>query len=186
MTKVTNFTPATRLGNGFTYNATLSPAIAPEILALNSPEDLYGFLDISTGFGSPQVTASDESVDNWIVDPFNFGGETYDEIGVVSNGYLVLGGGTSSDVLYIPQDIPDPNAPNNVLAPYWTDLNPSAGGSVWINELSDGTDVWIVVEFLDVPVYTSGEARTFEVWIDTNLGPRRRARHVRVRLGRRG
>ena len=175
VTKVTNYAPANRLGNGFTYNATLSPAIAPEILALNSPQDKYGFVEIGDG-ASPDtaglsVSASDESIDNWFVDPFNFGGETYDEVGVVSNGYLVIGGGTSSDVLYIPQDVPDPNAPNNVLAPYWTDLNPSAGGSVWINELYDGTDLWIVVEFQDVPVYTSGEARTFEVWINTNYGP---------------
>ena len=174
VTKITNYSPARKLGNGFTYTTTLSPAIAPAIESLDSPSD-QSFLEIGNGADSHvagyPVTASDESIDNWFVDSFNYGDETYDEIGVVSNGYIVVGGGTSSDVLYIPQDIPDPNAPNNVLAPYWTDLNPTFGGSVWINEIYDGTNVWIIVEFQDVAVYTSMEPRTFEVRIDTNLGP---------------
>ena len=109
------------------------------------------------------VTATDESIQNWTVDPFNFGGETYNTIGVVSDGYLVLGGGTSADVNFVPQNLPDPNVPNNVLAPYWTDLNPTFGGHIWINEITDGTNLWVVVEYQAVDVFTSRQPRTFEV-----------------------
>ncbi|HEY5489264.1 MAG TPA: S8 family serine peptidase, partial [Candidatus Limnocylindrales bacterium] len=168
--KVGDYSPATRYqGNGFLWSGTLSPAIAPAIVSMTAPGD--GFLDISSGFGSLPVTATDESIQNWTVDPFNFGGETYNTIGVVSDGYLVLGGGTSADVNFVPQNLPDPNVPNNVLAPYWTDLNPTFGGHIWINELTDGTNLWVVVEYQAVDVYTSLQPRTFEVWIQTNAGP---------------
>ena len=34
-----------------------------------------------------------------------------------------------------PQDVPDPARPNNVLAPYWTDLNPALGGRVYVGRV---------------------------------------------------
>ena len=38
------------------------------------------------------------------------------------------------------QNLPDPARPNNVLAPFWTDLNPAAGGALRIATLTDGVD----------------------------------------------
>ena len=46
---------------------------------------------------------------------------------MTSDGYLVAGGGEAADVEFVPQDMPDPAAPNNVLAPFWTDLNGDPG-----------------------------------------------------------
>ena len=169
---VNDYAPATRYqGNGFVWSGTLSPSIAPPIVSMTPPGG--GFLDISSGFGSLAVTAGDETIQNWGVPAFNFGGETYDAIGVDSNGYLVVGGGTSADNNCCSlQPLPNPAPPNNVLAPYWTDLDASrAGAHVWINVLTDGTDDYIVVEYQNVPVYTSNSPRTFEVWITTNDGP---------------
>jgi hypothetical protein len=107
----------------------------------------------------------DETIANFGTPGFLFGDEAYGALGVVSDGYVVVGGGTSSDVNYIPQDIPDASAPNNVLAPYWTDLNPGAGGAVRIATLTDGVDVWIVVDWEGVPVYGTALLRSFQVWI---------------------
>ena len=42
---------------------------------------------------------------------------------------------------------PNPARPNNVLAPFWTDLNPGAGGAIRIGTLTDGADAWIVVDW---------------------------------------
>ena len=72
---------------------------------------------------------------------------TYTRIGVVSNGYVVLGGGTAADINFINQNLPNPARPNNVLAPFWTDLNPSAGGAVRIGTLTDGTNTWLIVDW---------------------------------------
>lgn len=171
---VKNYAPATRFqGNGFTRTSTLSAALAPPIVSITTPDTDNGFLDISSGFGSLAVSAGDETIQNWGTDQFNYGGETYDTVGVDSNGYLVVGGGTSADNNCCSlTPLPDPARPNNVLAPYWTDLDASqAGAHVWINELTDLTNVWVVVEYQNVPTYGSNQPRTFEVWIETNLGP---------------
>ncbi|OUC07705.1 hypothetical protein RY27_13305, partial [Litorilinea aerophila] len=70
------------------------------------------------------VNATDESIANFNVPGFFYGGETYSRVGIVSNGYVVVGGGAADDVQHINSDFPDPAVPNNVLAPFWTDLNP--------------------------------------------------------------
>ena len=51
---------------------------------------------------------------------------TYGTIGVNSNGYLVAGGGTAEDnnCCNVPGG-PSPERPNDVLAPFWTDLDGS-------------------------------------------------------------
>ena len=83
-----------------------------------------GFLPLS-GFGfAPISGVGDETITNFNVSSFPFAGESWTSIGLVSNGYAVVGGGTHADVDYVNQSLPDEAAPNNVLAPFWTDLNP--------------------------------------------------------------
>jgi hypothetical protein len=52
-----------------------------------------------------------------------------------------------------------------VLSPYWTDLNPTSGGRVLVNVLTDGVDTWIVVEWEAVREFSDPETATFQVWI---------------------
>ena len=61
--------------------------------------------------------------------------------------------------------LPDPAAPNNVLAPFWTDLNPSAGGNYYVNILGDGTNSWLILEWENAPNWGDGELNTFQIWI---------------------
>ena len=61
---------------------------------------------------------------------FYYGGEPYTSIGVVSNGYVVVGGGTAADIVFTPQHFPNAARPNNVLALIWSDLNPAAAGAI--------------------------------------------------------
>jgi hypothetical protein len=62
--------------------------------------------------------------------------------------------------------MPDPAKPNNVLAPYWTDLDPSSGGDIYFAELDFGGGVkYLVVEWHQVPVYGTSNERTFQLWI---------------------
>ena len=72
----------------------------------------------------------DDTITNFNVPAFQYGGESYTRVGVVSNGYLVVGGGTGSDIVYLPQTFPNPARPNNVVAPFWSDLDPSAAGAL--------------------------------------------------------
>ena len=90
---------------------------------------------------------------------------------MVTDGYLVVGGGTSADISFIPQDMPDPARPNNVIAPYWTDLtfDPAHGGGAGAAYAASftcsGTPCAYEFEWAGVPIYGTGQLRTFAVWM---------------------
>jgi len=174
---IKNWSAGNKQGNGFLWNGTLSPSLAPEVLALTpdggpaGDPTCCGYLPLSLfGIGA-QPGFTDESFANYNVPTFSYGHELYDALMVDSNGYLVVGGGDSTDHNFSPVGVfPGTARPNNVIAPYWTDLDPSQpGASVRVGTLTDGTTNWIVVDYEDVPVYGTTNKRSFEVWIqETN------------------
>lgn len=164
--------PATATYRGFMWAGTLTPSVPPTITSVaevtpgETPSG--GYLPLA-GFGiTPIAGVGDETISNFTVPAFTYGSETYNRIGVVSNGYVVIGGGTSEDVTYLSTPIPSTNRPNNIIAPLWSDLNPGAGGEVRIGLLTDGVDSWIVVDYAEVPTYSEGLKNTFQVWIGYN------------------
>jgi len=153
------------------FNGVLAGAAPPLVtVATNSLASPFGYVPLSTpDFGSTPIGAGDETIANFTVPDFLYAGETYDTIGIVSNGYIVVGGGTGADVNFINSDLPDAAQPNNVLAPFWTDLNPADGGQEWINILTDGVSDWLVVEWEAVPNWSNPtQLNTFQVWIGLN------------------
>ena len=143
------------------FAGSLEGAEPPNVTVGDGTGTTAGYIPLSL-FGIPPVSgSSDESIVNFSVTEFEFGGETYDTVGMVSNGYLIVGGGTSADVDFVNQSFPDPTAPNNVLAPFWTDLNPSAGGNLYAAILSDSTsdNAWIVLEWAEVPNFSDGRIK---------------------------
>jgi hypothetical protein len=126
----------------------------------------YGYLPLSAIGAPPNITLSDEACVTLAVPTFLYAGEAYNAIGMVSNGYAVVGGcAGSDDINYINQVLPDPAAPNNVLAPFWTDLNPSAGGSYYAYSIGDGVNNWLVLEWENAPNWGDGEPNSFQIWI---------------------
>ena len=65
-----------------------------------------------------------------------------------SNGYLVVGGGTSEDnnCCNLPAGPGRRARPNNVLAPFWTDLDGTGAAGILAGTLTDGVSTWLVVE----------------------------------------
>jgi len=107
------------------------------------------------------------------VPTFFYGAEPYTRIGVVSNGYVVLGGGTGSDVVFLPQTFPNAARPNNTVAPLWTDLNPSASGAghLYVAVLSGGAnDGWLVVDWEGVKNFGNATTHSFEIWFRIQKG----------------
>ncbi len=102
---------------------------------------------------------------------FQYGGEPYTRVGVVSNGYLVLGGGTSADIVFTPQVFPNVNRPNNVIAPFWSDLNPAGAGAIRIGTLTDGVSTWLVVDWAGVKNFSNATTHSFEVWLKIGTTP---------------
>lgn len=124
-----------------------------------------GYLPLSAFGVAPIGGVGDETIVNFSVGDFVYAGETYNTIGMVSNGYAVVGGGTGADVDFINQTLPDPEPPNNVLAPFWTDLNPAAGGALRAAFLSDGVTTWVVLDWENVPNFGDGELNNFQIWV---------------------
>jgi subtilisin family serine protease len=156
---------ATPTGRGFEWSGVLAGARGPEIVSITPGGSPAGYLPLSLFGIDPIGGVGDETITNFNVPAFKYGSEVYTRVGMVSNGYLVVGGGTSSDVDFVPQTLPDPFAPNNVLAPYWTDLDAGSGGAMRVGLLTDGVSTWIVFEWENVPLYGTTTPRTFQAWI---------------------
>ncbi len=112
-------------------------------------------------FGIPPIGGvGDDTITNFNVPAFSFAGETWTQVGVSSNGYVVVGGGSGPDNSINNQNFPNAARPNNTLAAFWTDLNPAAAGAVRIGTLTDGADTWIVVDWDGVREFSTAETRT--------------------------
>jgi subtilisin family serine protease len=129
---------------------------------------LFGYLPLA-GFGVTPEAIGDEDLLNFDVPEFTYNGVKYTSVGVDSNGYLVVGGGTSEDneCCNLPAQIPDPARPNNILAPYWTDLDGTGTPGIYAATLNDGTNEWLVVEW-QANVWGTTSNRHFQVWIGLN------------------
>jgi hypothetical protein len=128
-----------------------------------------GYLPLSLFAIMPIAGVGDDTVVNFDVPSFTYAGESYTRLGVSSNGIVIVGGATSAaDATPLNQSLPNAAAPNNVLAPFWTDLTPAATGGVRIGILTDGADSWIVVDWAGVREFSLDLRSSFEVWIGTN------------------
>ena len=118
---------------------------------------VFDWVDISaTG---TMVTLTDDSSSPPLTLPWNFPfyGVDYPDLNIGSNGILTFGAGSSS---LSNQNLPNPAAPNNLIAMYWDDLNPALGGTVHYQDMGDGR---YIVQFTDVPHYNSAsETTTFQ------------------------
>jgi subtilisin family serine protease len=150
--------------NGLMWRGTLGAAIPPSVEAINAGAPVT-YTPLTT---APIAGVGDETIVNFNVPAYKYGFETYTRLGLVSNGYAVVGGGAAADVDFVPQTFPDPERPNNVLAPFWTDLDPSQGGEVRAAIASVGGVSYIVLEWRDVAVFSApGEKQSFQLWIRT-------------------
>lgn len=123
-----------------------------------------GYLPLEA-FGITPIGIGDEDIVTFDVPTFTYNGAPASRISAFSNGYLVVGGGTSADneCCALPTG-PSPAAPNNVLAPFWTDLNGTGAPGLRVGSLTDGVSTWLVFQW-NVFVYGTTDARAFQTWI---------------------
>jgi subtilisin family serine protease len=137
-----------------------TPSIAPAAGTANGyvPLDLFGITPTAVG---------DEQFVKFNTPAYKYNGVTYTGVSIDSNGYVVPGTDATAednDCCTVPP-IPNPARPNNVLAPYWTDLNGGGAPGVYIAVLSDDAgNSWIVIEWR-VFVFGTNILRPFQLWL---------------------
>lgn len=146
------------------------PPRTTSAIQVNPGTTYAGYYALSTIPIAPQTFADDE-LKNYPVPEYRWNGATYTSIGVSANGYTVVGGGESpKDASASPQDMPNAGRPNNVLAPFWTDLTTAGGGAIRIatvapTNLPPGErPLYIVVEW-EAFEYGTTTMRKAQVWI---------------------
>ena len=158
-------TGGTLAGNTVTFDGVVPGTTPPGVTIAPGSSPAGGYLPLSAFGFAPIAGVGDDTITNFTVPAFTFGGVSYDRLGISSNGYVVVGGGAGADSSINNQSFPDPTRPNNVLAPFWTDLNPAAGGALRVGTLTDGADTWIVLDWAGVREFSLARTATFEVWI---------------------
>ena len=123
----------------------------------------FNWIDI-TGTGTSVSLTDDDFVEVTLPFTFEFYGQPKTAVKIGSNGYLTFGGdGTdfSNDA------IPDAVDPNDIIAPFWDDLNPADGGT--IHYLATATE--FIVQYTDINHYSGGGeigTYTFQVILKSN------------------
>jgi uncharacterized repeat protein (TIGR01451 family) len=136
-----------------------------EIIGGSSP---YGYVSLSDlGVGPLSCSSCDEGAWSFGGLDFSYDGVHYDSLIMSVNGTIEAGTASGVASSYTNVSLPDAAPPNNLLAPFWTDLDLTGGGNCYIATLSDGTSSWYVAEWAGVPEWDQpGTAHTFQVWIE--------------------
>ncbi|MER5426173.1 S8 family serine peptidase [Streptosporangium roseum] len=165
--RLNSVTGATKVGTQIATAKTTLTARQPDSPSIAPGTGPAPYLPLDA-FGITPTPIGDEQALNFTVPPFTYAGKTYNRIGVVANGYTVAGGTAgSTDISATPQSLPNPATPNNVLAPYWTDLDGTGAPGVYVGTLTDGVSDWLVVEWR-LNVYGTTDAKVFQQWIGLN------------------
>ena len=137
-----------------------------------SRADSFSFIDASIGTSLPALACDDCSTSVPIGFSFPFYSEEYSTLYVSSNG--VISFAPISDLASAnPICIPARNPANLLVAPFWDDLNPAAGGTgSGVFTLLQGTapNRRLTIEWKDVPHYPDIGAATFEVTLFESSG----------------
>jgi subtilisin family serine protease len=125
---------------------------------------------------SPCTPSCDDVAITYIAPAFTFDGVSYDRVTITTNGYLIIGDDTTLAIFN--QRLPNPFVPNNVVAPYWTDLDllgsapDDPGGGAWYAAyvtFQGDPRTWFVAEWADAARYSRSAAEShhsFQVWIE--------------------
>ncbi|MFM8266921.1 MAG: S8 family serine peptidase [Ilumatobacteraceae bacterium] len=127
----------------------------------------YSWVDHTVG-GTQRALSDDASVSVSLGFNFPFYGTTYTSANVSSNGFLRLGAGAST--AFTNTAIPNSGDPNNMVAAWWDDLNPAAGGMVWTSLQGSAPNRQFVASWVDVATYSLGGAVSFQIVLDEATG----------------
>ena len=174
-------------GDGANHTATAAGVVGvelagrqPGVPSLEAADGFEGYVELSDDFTADPI-GDEEFVQYTGFGSFLFNGQSYGEINVSSNGYIVVGPAGSADgVCCPPQGSPDAAPPNNVIAPYWSDLAGDTGTPAGEAPLGiyaaifsdDDGNEWLVIESRLTDCCdgdaSHGDTKVSQVWFGMN------------------
>ncbi len=150
-----------------TWSGTLKPG-SLELQASTSPFGYVPLSDHVEPFGCPASNCDDGGV-TLEVPSFTYNGQTYNQVIWSVNGTLQVGSEGGQPTSATNQQLPSTTPPNNLLAPFWTDLNMGVNGdgAEWyVAVLNDGVNEYSVYEWNNIPLFGDTDNRyTFQIWV---------------------
>ncbi len=112
----------------------------------------YGWIDTSGGV-SVSLRDDDYIGPLPIGFTFSFYGKNYNQFYLDSNGFLSFADNGQSYYNYSKYSLPSPARPNNIIAPFWEDFDPSRGGAIRYKTIGSAPNRALVVEWQGVKLY---------------------------------
>ena len=137
------------------------------ISSLNAEGPVFQWVEIDS-LGTEIEGFEDDNAVGPLLLPFAFPfyGQNYSELYIGSNGVLSFGSGITSGSN---QELPNPDAPNNLIAAFWDDLDPD-GDTGAVFTWHDVDEQRFIIEYDGVPDYPdeSGGQNTFQIALYEN------------------
>ena len=145
------------------WQPTFPVAFEYESTDSNQPEGpVFDWVDISD-VGTELNLFDDDFAEVELPFTFPFFEQEKTDVKISSNGYLSFG---SEATDYTNDPIPDSEQPNDIIAPFWDDLNPSDGGNIYY--YYDETDEQFIVQYQDIPRFEDSGSLTFQTILEAD------------------
>jgi uncharacterized repeat protein (TIGR01451 family) len=134
-----------------------------------------GYLPMSIFFAPLPLTCNGDCDDGgyfFNVPTYIYNGQTYSQTLFSVNGTLEAGSASGAFSSFNNQNLPDAASPNDIIAPFWRDLNMNAGGNMYIGVLSGGGPwEWTIYEWEQIPHFGGADTVTMQVWMPSSTSP---------------
>ncbi|MEX2597229.1 MAG: hypothetical protein WEC59_09915, partial [Salibacteraceae bacterium] len=127
-------------------------------------QTLGSFEPYDTSFtGGTSVSLADDAVSAplSIGFSFEFFGTSNTQFRISSNGFITFS--STANGCCSGQSMPNATQPNDLIAAYWEDLNPAAGGEIEYYTIGASPNRALVVNFKDVPHWPNSNPVTFQI-----------------------
>ncbi len=132
-----------------------------------APGSLAGYIPLD-GFGVTPIPIGDEQILNFNTAELRVRADrVHPPRGDARTGTSSSGAGRARTSTSSRRRSPIRRAPNNVLAPFWTDLDGTGAPGIFAELLTDGVDDWLVIEWR-LNVFGTTSQRVFQAWIGVN------------------
>ncbi len=169
---ITNGFTISPFSHNFSTNTlTWSGELDPGGLQLTESPAPLGFFSIAAfvpPFGCPSNCDDGGFIVN--VPSFVYNGETHSQVILSVNGTLEAGSSSLLAASASNQNLPAPNLPNNLMAPFWTDLDMGSDGdgAEWfVGVFNVGLpDTVTIYEWNNIPLFGDPTTRfSFQIWV---------------------